>query len=438
MTGIADALKDVPQRRKILLFIGRTMPIQSQGDCAGLQREGRTALVKAARVANLTIHVIDPSGLEGYIDAGQRSAGSPNGPSPWARNIQRQGNLGYLPDATGGRVVLNTNTPEDNVFGILRETSAYYVLGFEPAARTDDGRFHDIKVKVNRPDITVQTRRGYYAAGGKRPKPPAGAADASSSLVEAVTGLWPRKAVPLSITAAPFATADGTGATAAIVLHVRQDEAGMTGTVDVLAGAFDRFGKGRDFQRQTVTVSPPLNGNGEFEYEVLSKLPLEPGRYEIRAALEDATKHRTGSVYTYVEVPNFAKEPLSVSGVVVDARPAVPSTPPVAFAGFLPVTPRARRTFGRNEEAAAFMRIYQARDRGLAAVSVAARILDADDRAVFQQTTSMRPADFGGDYAADYTLELPLSQLRPGEHLLRVEAMRGASQVRREFRFTVK
>jgi VWFA-related protein len=435
MTRVADSLRDVPQRRKLLIFVGRSVPIQSLGECGGQQREARTTLLRAAHVANLTIHVLDPSGLEVRIpDASQRTGIS----SPAMRNLIRQGNLSVLPDATGGRAVLNTNAPEERLFSIFRESSSYYVLGFEPATRKADGRFHEIRIKVNRPDTTVQARRGYYAAGGKTPPVPEAAAGAPASLVDAVAGMWPRNGVALSVAAAPFATPGGTGAAAAIVLHVRQDEAGIMGNVDVLAGAFDRFGRSAAYHRQTVSVSPPLNGAGEFEYDVVSRLPLKPGRYEIRVALEDASRTRTGSVYTYVDVPNFAKEPLSLSGAVVDAKPSPGAAPPVALADLLPVMPKTRRTFARSDEVKVFLRAYQGRSRGLSSVSFFTRIVDDTDRPVFQQTTPVRAVEFGADHAADYELEVPVERLRPGEYLLTIEAMAGISQVRRDLRFAVK
>jgi hypothetical protein len=265
---------------------------------------------------------------------------------------------------------------------------------------------------------------------------PRQAAGASPALVDAVVSLWPRKAVPLSVTAAPFATPAGPAA--AIAVHVRQDEVGVTGNVEVLAGAFDRFGASTNFQRQTIAVSPPPTAAGDFEYEVLSRLRLEPGRYEIRVALEDSSRSRTGSVYTYVDVPDFAKETLSLSGVVVEARPSVPSAPPVAFADFLPVTPGTRRAFSRSESATAFLRAYQSGTRGLSAVTISARIRDDTDRVVYQQTTSIRGSEFAGDHSADWGLDLPLDLLKPGEHLLTIEAMAGISQVKRQLRFTVK
>src|SRR5207253_8515292 len=102
------------------------------------------------------------------------------------------------------------------------------------------------------------------------------------------------------------------------------------------------------------------------------------------------------------------------------------------------MTPRTRRSFARGERAAAFVRAYQSRIRGLSAVNIAARIQDDEEHIVFQQTTSIRPGEFAANRSADYVLDLPLTELKPGEHLLTIEAMAGVSQVRRDLRFTVR
>jgi hypothetical protein len=44
---------------------------------------------------------------------------------------------------------------------------------------------------------------------------------------------------------------------------------------------------------------------------------LKTGRHEIRVAAENPERHLVGSVYTYVDVPDFAKDPISMSGVVL-------------------------------------------------------------------------------------------------------------------------
>src|SRR5690606_25905632 len=106
------------------------------------------------------------------------------------------------PDRTGGRVVSDAVRPADRVAEIFRESDSYYVLGFEPAHPRDDGQFHAIRVRVNRPDVTLQARRGYYggpaesAGGGRRRNQ---VDPATRVLRDAVSGLWPRNDIALKV-----------------------------------------------------------------------------------------------------------------------------------------------------------------------------------------------------------------------------------------------
>jgi len=47
---------------------------------------------------------------------------------------------------------------QDALTQILRETSAYYLLGVSPSDSDRDGRTHRLKVKVDRRDATVRSR----------------------------------------------------------------------------------------------------------------------------------------------------------------------------------------------------------------------------------------------------------------------------------------
>ena len=73
---------------------------------------------------------------------------------------------------------------EESVRPILDESSAYYLLGFQTSDVKPDGRFHLITVKVNRPDVQVRTRKGYYADAVTA----AGHATEGAGSLEAVSG----------------------------------------------------------------------------------------------------------------------------------------------------------------------------------------------------------------------------------------------------------
>ena len=49
----------------------------------------------------------------------------------------------------------------------MADASAYYLVGYTPTRRTNDGKFHEIKVRVKRRGVRVTARRGYWAASEK-------------------------------------------------------------------------------------------------------------------------------------------------------------------------------------------------------------------------------------------------------------------------------
>jgi VWFA-related protein len=54
------------------------------------------------------------------------------------------------------------NYPREALAAVDEVTRFEYLLGYYPAIAARDGRFRGVKVKVNRPDVTVLVRGGYY------------------------------------------------------------------------------------------------------------------------------------------------------------------------------------------------------------------------------------------------------------------------------------
>jgi hypothetical protein len=81
--------------------------------------------------------------------------------------------LRVLADDTGGDVIVDSNNFSGGFQRFVRDNSSYYLLGYVPTVEHRDGKFHDLKVRVNRRNVTVRARRGYYA-----PEPDAAAAPA--------------------------------------------------------------------------------------------------------------------------------------------------------------------------------------------------------------------------------------------------------------------
>jgi len=70
--------------------------------------------------------------------------------------------------------------------------------------------------------------------------------------------------------------------------------------------------------RQTGELTLRPHASGERRFELQSRLTVRPGRYEIRVGAE--VSGSAGGVFTPVEVPDFSKARLSLSGLVLGLR----------------------------------------------------------------------------------------------------------------------
>jgi VWFA-related protein len=452
---IADAVRDVQGRRKTLLFIGTYFRMQESlrgpqsrqgpqftpglngkqviypGECSAQVQIAREKMERATSLANLTIHTLDAVGVETDMN-------SPLGGS-WTGIRERQDDVRALAEMTGGRTVMNTSAPEDHVRELFAESHSYYLVAFAPGDREPNGKYHKIEVKVNRPGVSVRTRSGYYAGetrvAGNKPSVVA------PETVTALEGVLPRSDVPLTLSVAPFGVAGKSESDVAIVLGARQtipiEPRGASTPVRVLAAAFDRNGRSVNSEHQTVGITLPTNAAGDFPYEVLSRLALKPGRYELRVAV-DAPPGQSASVYTYVDVPDFSSTPLSLSGLVLSASPPWPIAPPEGFKDLLPVVPTTRRDFDRGDRVSAFVRVYQGSKDAPRSAELLAQILDVSGRVVTKDAYSIESGRFAATRSADYRIAVPVDRLSHGEYLLTVDATQATHTARRGVRFRVR
>ena len=428
----AASLRQLTQQRKTVLFIsvGITIPdgvdLQSGvpnggGAAAGCmtERVSRTiAAIREAQLTNVTVHAIDPNGLT-------------------AVGSRRVEFLRALAESTGGRAVVNTNDPGEYVSAILEESRSYYLLGFVPTAKAKSGGFHPIKVRVNRPDVEARARAGYYTPTEKERR---SAQFRASGVDRAIESALPDNGVPLSVVTAPFLDATGRPVTT-FVLNVSQPEGAGDGRqkterVEVIASAFGQeAGNHLSTLRQALSIVWNPVESVAAQYEVRGRLLLPPGRYALRVGVK--SPDRNGSVYTYVDVPKFDKEDLSVSGLVVTSTPAPKAAPANAFANVIPVAPTAQRQFRPIDRASAFLRIYQRGAKTPGPVTARMRLVDANDRQIAESTQTLDAETFPGERSTDYVVPLPLNRLQPGEYLMTIDVSNGTKTIQRTVRFRV-
>jgi VWFA-related protein len=399
-----------------------------------------------AQHGNVNIYSIDPGGaggLQAYLQANVRRpvVGAPLLTPVEAFQTSRlhRDFLETVSESSGGRAIVNTNDLEAGVAQIFRENSSYYLIGYRSTREPSDRSVRKVTVKVDRPGVTAHTRNAYY---DPRTQPRALPAPAPIGMRHALSGILPNPEITLQVSVAPFALANRPDTALAIVLGVRHPALGgdfgarVEDTLEVMTAAFTREGTERKTARHTARVVGRAGAGNDVQYDVLSQIELPPGSYQLRLAVQSAALNKTGSVYANVDVPDFRREPLALSGVVLSAAPAPLAAPEGPLAPLLPVAPTTERSFTANSTVSVFCRIYQGRSAP-EAVTVTTHIVDTANTVVRRVSASLDATAFDAARSADYHVPVPLSDLRPGTYLLTIEVAAGSRVVRRDVRFDV-
>ncbi len=355
-----------------------------------------------------------------------------------------------LSNNTGGFPIVETNDPRPGIDQAFRENRSYYLLAFASSNSRTEGRFRRVVVKVNRPDVTVRNRYGYFEQDKNELRKAAAPPSPAATLLAATVA---RADIPMQITAAPFAVPGAKPAAVAVVLALREAATETTGrfkNFDVTVNAYDYRAKlqaSDRFQARATLRPGPADVIG---FEVMSRLDLMPGRYQLRVAATEARSptaksgadvsnpSKTGSVFYDLDVPDFAAEPLSLSGVVLAMAHAPASGASKRVGALLPVVPTTLRDFLPADEVSAFLRVYQSASRVPGAVALTSRIADGHGATVWSTNETMPPGAFAKTHAGDYRLALPLERLQAGAYLLTIEAKLGDRTAHRDVRFTVR
>ncbi len=433
---IAEWMAELPEGRKALFFVSTGLPLDPEKafeppvptdvDATDQQRSlylVLSAAIDAARRANVSVYSVDPGGL--------------GGGSNKTRDF-----LKTLSNNTAGFAVVDTNDPAPGIAQVYRENGSYYLLGYQPTNNRTQGRYRKVEVRVNRPGATVRTRSGYVEPSADKPARKPAPRSGPSAVATALVGVIPVSDIALQVTAAPFARPGSRQADVAVAVDAAEvfptGSAATADEVDVLAHAYDMQARLRASDRAKVKVTFRPGMGASVRYGVLSRLTLAPGRYQLRLALRSSELGKSGSIYYDLEVPDFWKPALSLSGIVLDVTPAVLSAPQGKLSAILPTVPTAQREFTAGEQVSAFLRVYQGGKGPLSQAVVTTRIVDGKNVEVFSKTDTLAQDRFGSARAADCRVTLPVGNLAKGPYLVSITATRGALTAKRDVRITLR
>jgi len=253
---------------------------------------------------------------------------------------------------------------------------------------------------------------------------------------DVLSGLLPNAGRRLALNTAAFAKPEGVGA----VVRVQIDAGAFAGAaptpLDVSVVAVDQTGKQIGSAKQTSTLSATSAGTpGAGPVDIQTHIDLDPGDYEVRAAVADQQTGVAGSVFSQIAIPHFATDRLSVSDIAVEFGPARDGS----AASPAPIVPTTRREFARGDQVRAFLQVYQGTQRtdAIVPVSVRVRILDAQGEATRDQSLVLSEKEFRAR-RADCRINLPIDRLPTGEYLLEIGAAAGGETTARKLRFAVR
>jgi VWFA-related protein len=190
LQSIAAHVANIPGRKN-LVWLTANLPFSG------------AAMAAALAPSQIAVYPVDGRGLQpamslqtmqGVVDADAGARGDfPIDPSPEPVGIEA---MKELADDTGGLAAVNTNGLTDAIRTAVERSAATYSLGFYVVKESLDGKFHELKVQVRRPGLTIRYPKGYLAAKDNLPTDE----ERRSAVAAAVHSTFEWSALPLTVT----------------------------------------------------------------------------------------------------------------------------------------------------------------------------------------------------------------------------------------------
>jgi VWFA-related protein len=376
----------------------------------------------AANRANTAIYSLDPRGLAtNEFDLSQPAI---NQQTDHDTLEATQDTLRALSTNTDARAIVNRNDLAGGLKQILRDSSAYYLLGYNSSLATADGKFHEIKVRVKRPGVEVRARKGYWAPTEEdrakalappRPGPPTAVTKALSAIVEPPRGRVVRTWIGTArgengktrvtfvwepVVTLPGAQPGDRPARVSLIASGPGGQAYFRGRVPDVALAS--------------TASPASPGTAAATTAGPSRVVFDapPGKLQLRVSVEGSREQVLDSEVRDLEIPDLTgPQVMLTTPAVYSARTArdfrtLTSDPDAV--------PTAGREFSRTER---LLIRFDAYGPGYSVPGVTARLLNRTGQAMTDLTA--QPA---AKYPQEHSIDLPLAGLAAGEYLIEIKA----------------
>ena len=450
---ISKSLERVDSRKSMLYFSG------------GLTRQGienqasLRAATNAATKANLAIYSIDTRGLQALSPLGDASTGSLRGKSAFngaayqsqiGANFSSQETLGTLASDTGGKFFGDSNDFAPAFQQVQHDTEAYYILGFRSTNAARDGSFRHLTVKLNRSDVKLEYRTGYYAPADFQHSK---TEDREAQLTEQLRSDLPATDVSVYLQALYFRTEDNRyyvpvslivpGSQIPFLKNGDKDKANL----DILGQIKNAQGIAVGNIRDTVKLAlDPALGVRQKNIQYSTGFTLAPGRYHLKFVVRENQTGLMGSFETDLNVPDLKKAPLKLSSIVLASQRLPDTSKPVRGAEPNPLirdglqwVPNIPHVFRQDQHLYFLYEVYDPSKQKAADATTdasarkptngAIRVLTSIEfmlggTKVYEtplvQATTINSPERG---AVAFQFDVPLAQLKPGTYLCQINVI---------------
>ena len=326
LRAISKSLERINQKKSLLYFSG------------GLTRDGienqasLRAAINAAVRANLAIYSLDTRGLQA-VTIGDASTGSLRGTGAYNgaaiqnsmdANFASQETMTTLSADTGGKAFLDNNDFSPAFAQIQKDSSAYYVIGFNSTNHARDGRFRKLQIRVNRPGVKLEYRPGYYAPADFKHS---GKEDRERELEDELASDLPATDVALYLDAYYFRLDENRfyvpvslivpGSQIPFVKGGDRDKA----TLDVIGEVTDEAKRPIGHVRETVKLT--VNEDQQVRQKNIqysTNFSLPPGKYHLKFVVRENETGHLGSFETDIVLPDLRKAPLKLSSILLASQ----------------------------------------------------------------------------------------------------------------------
>lgn len=285
-----------------------------------LQESGRRGgqsiiddLIQFANSHNITFYSLDPDNYLRYVLPDMAFDNFPRQVDIAEIKLNELTNLKFLALDTGGAAMHGANKFEYFQKIIDRDLTYYYELSYYPEREKADGKYHKIKVKVNKPGIKIRFRKGYYDYSDEQ----------RESLIFASASYNPSlfNQIPFNARVVPFIRRKNEcilwmNLALPVQEVILRDSKAREMKILKLNMWVEDLKKEDTFSTQinipfvfTPSLLDRLKNSKYFGYNTRSqRLKLKKDKYRVIFALYDESRGEIGTVEQMLEVPSLKKE----------------------------------------------------------------------------------------------------------------------------------